>query len=130
MNRMKRMKKVRKGGFPAMVLFLTLITVFCSAGTAMSRSDLSIQELEGYYHEKEQELVDEAKELLEAKGFANSGVMLTRVVDREGRREYTITVHHGKITRLCEEEQTVLMSELEKIVFEDENSVFNHRFIY
>ncbi|MCI9144344.1 MAG: hypothetical protein HFH87_17285 [Lachnospiraceae bacterium] len=130
MNRMKRMKKVRKGGFPATVLFLTLITVFCSAGTAMSRSDLSIQELEGYYHEKEQELVDEAKELLEAKGFANSGVMLTRVVDREGRREYTITVHHGKITRLCEEEQTVLMSELEKIVFEDENSVFNHRFIY
>lgn len=130
MNRMKRMKKVRKGGFPAMVLFLTLITVFCSAGTAMSRSDLSIQELEGYYHEKEQELVDEAKELLEARGFANSGVMLTRVVDREGRREYTITVHHGKITRLCEEEQTVLMSELEKIVFEDENSVFNHRFIY
>lgn len=130
MNRRKRMKRGKRGGFPAVVLFLTLITVFCSVGTAMSRSDLSIQELEGYYHEKEKVLVEEARELLEARGFANSGVMLTRMVDGDGRREYTLTVHHGKIGRLHEEEQAALMAELEKIVFEDEGSVFSHRFLY
>ncbi len=126
---MKKMRRTRKGGFPVMVLFLTFITVFCSAGTAMSRSDLSTQELEGYYREQERILVDEARSFLDAKGFVNSGVMLTRVIDEDGAREYTLTVHHGKIDKLTDEGRLVLMAELEGIFFEEEGCSFNHRFL-
>lgn len=123
------MRGMRKGGFPIIVIFLTLITVFCSAGTAMSRNDLSMAELEGYYREQEKELVRQTRDFLDESGYVNSGVMLTRVVDSDGTREYTITVHHGKIDKLCEEDQIVLMSELKKFVFEDENSVFEYIFL-
>ena len=127
---MRRMKKgMKKSGFPAAVLFLTLITVFCSAGTVMSRSDLSMAELEGYYREQEKELVRQTRDFLDDSGYVNSGVMLTRVVDSDGMREYTITVHHGKIDKLCEEDQIVLMSELKQFAFEDENSVFEYIFL-
>ncbi len=112
-----------------MVLFLTWITIFCSAGTAMSRSDLSTQELEGYYKEQERILVDEARAFLDGKGFVNSGVMLTRVIDGDGKREYTLTVHHGKIDRLSDENRLALMAELEELVFEDEGCSFTHRFL-
>ncbi len=129
MNKMKRLKKMRKSGFPVVVLFLTLVTVFCSAGTAMSRNDLSMAELEGYYREQEKELVQEARDFLNESGYVNSGVMLTRVVDSDGSRAYTLTVHHGKIDKLCEEDRNELMAALEQINFADENSVFECRFL-
>ena len=35
---------------------------------------------------------------LEERGFRNSGVTLTRVVDSEGNRSYTFPIHHGTAT--------------------------------
>ena len=122
------MKSMNKGGFAFVVLILTLIAVYCSAGTVMSRMDLSVQELEGFYCEKEEGLVHEVKEFLNGEGFVHSGVMLTRVVASDGSREYTLTVHHGKIDTLDEENRILLMQQLEKIVFEDVDCTFRHEF--
>ena len=83
----------------------------------MSRNDLSMAELEGYYREQEKELVQEARDFLNESGYINSGVM------------YTLTVHHGKIDKLCEEDRNELMAALEQINFADENSVFECRFL-
>mgnify|MGYP001090641136 CR=1 FL=1 len=51
------MRRMSRGGFAAAVLVLTLFVCCCCAGTVMSRTDLSVQELEGYYKEKEEGLV-------------------------------------------------------------------------
>lgn len=123
------MKNRNKSGFAAVVLLLTLVAVYCSAGTVMSRTDLSVQEVEGFYREKEESLVDEVKDFLDGEGFLHSGVMLTRVVTADGSREYTMTVHHGKIDRLDEENRMLLMEELEKMVFEDGDCTFRHEFL-
>lgn len=123
------MRRMSRGGFAAAVLVLTLFVCCCCAGTVMSRTDLSVQELEGYYKEKEEGLVKAAKTFLNGEGFVHSGVMLTRVVDIDGTREYTLTVHHGKIDKLDEESRLLLMEELEKIVFEDTNCMFRHVFL-
>ena len=123
------MKNMNKGGFITVVLLLTLIAVFCSAGTVMSRTDLSVQEVEGYYREKEESLVDAVKEFLNKEGFLYSGVMLTRVIAADGSREYTLTIHHGKIDRLDEENRLLLMKELEKMVFEDADCTLRHEFL-
>ena len=128
-NEEGKMKNINRGGFITVVLLLTLIAVYCSAGTVMSRTDLSAQELEGFYREKEEGLVDEVREFLNGEGFPNSGVMLTRVTDADGSREYTLTVHHGKIDRLDEENRLLLMEQLEKMVFEDEDCTFRHEFL-
>ncbi|HBA51204.1 MAG TPA: hypothetical protein DCZ91_26080 [Lachnospiraceae bacterium] len=123
------MKKMNRGGFITVVLVLTLVAVCCCAGTVKSRTGLSVGEIEGYYQEKERGLVEEAREFLSGRGFIHSGVMLTRVIDTDGSREYILTVHHGKIDRLDEESRKLLMEELEEIVFEDANSSFRHEFL-
>ena len=76
----------------------------------------------------EKGLVEDARLLLSERGFANSGVMLTRVIDENGSRQYTLTVHHGRISKMSDEDRQFLMAELEQIVFEDDNSIFFHKF--
>lgn len=120
---------MNRGGFIGIVIALTLFSFFCCAGTAMSRTELSVQEIEGYYQEQERDLVKAARELLAEEGFAHSGVMLTRVVDSDGSREYTLTVHHGKIDKLDEDARKLLMEDLEKLVFEDTACTFRHEFL-
>lgn len=123
------MKKTKRNGFLTTVLVLSLFAACCCAGTAKSRTDLSVQETEGYYQEKEKGLVKDVKEFLSGQGFVHSGVMLTRVIEADGSREYTLTVHHGKIDRLDEESRQILMNELEEIIFEDGNCTFRHEFL-
>lgn len=123
------MKKMNGSGFLAAVLVLAMFAVCCCAGTVKSRTELGAGEIEGYYQEKEKGLVEDVKEFLSGRGFVHSGVMLTRVVDADGSREYTLTVHHGKIDRLDEESRQQLMEELEGIVFEDGDCTFRHEFL-
>lgn len=115
--------------FVTATLGLVMIIAFCCRGVAMSRTNLSVQELEGYYQEKERALVEDAREFLSQRGLADSGVMLTRVVDEGGGRQYTLTVHHGRITKMSEDDRRFLMEELQQIVFEDEDSTFFHKFL-
>ena len=123
------MRRMSRGGFTVAVLVLTLAACWCWAGTVMSRTDLSAAEIEGYYQEKEKELVEEARAFLSGEGYTYSGVMLTRVVTADGDREYTLTVHHGKIDKLDDEGRQKLMEGLAGIVFEDESSSFRHEFL-
>lgn len=123
------MRRMSRGGFAAVVLVLTLFACWCCAGMVMSRTDLSAAEIEGYYQEMEKGLVEEAREFLNGEGYTYSGVMLTRVVTAEGNREYTLTVHHGKIDKLDDAGRQMLMEGLKGIVFEDENCSFRHEFL-
>ena len=114
--------------FVMATFILVFVMAFCCTGVAMSRTNVSAQELDGYYQELEKDLVEDARLLLSERGFANSGVMLTRVIDENGSRQYTLTVHHGRINKMSDEDRQILMAELEQIVFEDENSIFFHKF--
>lgn len=90
----------------------------------MSRTDFSEQELENYYRERERQLVEDTREYLGQQGYENSGVMLTRVVDMDGSREYTLSIHHGRITDLSEEEREQLADRLQEITFSDQDCFF------
>jgi len=121
-------KRMGKAGFTVVTLGLMLLTICLCTGVVLSRTNLSAQELEGYYQVKEQELVENAREFLRERGFANSGVMLTRVIDTDGIRQYTLTVHHGRISKMSEEERQQLMQEMESLTFEDADCSFSHKF--
>lgn len=111
--------------FWAVTIILVIVTAFCCAGTVMSRTDFSGQELENYYRERERQLVEDAREYLRQQGYENSGVMLTRVVDADGSRDYTLSIHHGRIIGLSEEGQEQLAEGLREIAFRDPNCVFS-----
>lgn len=125
------MKKIEVGtvGFWLLTVFLVLVSAFCITGTVMSRSNPGEQELESYFRAKEQQLLRDTRAYLGENGYSNSGVTITRVVDENGAREYTITVHHGKIDKMDEKSKENLKEELSTLVFAEENCTFYHEFL-
>lgn len=115
--------------FVAATVILVSVAALSFAGTVMCRTNLSEAELEGYYREKEQQMVKDTRGYLNRNGFDNSGVMLTRVVDGSGSRMYTLTVHHRGIDRMEEAERKALAQELAAFAFEDDNSMFRYEFL-
>ena len=123
---MKRwMDKIR---FMAVIMVSVFIAACFFTGTVMGKGEADTQELEGYYHSKEQSLVEDAREFLKGEGYADSGVMLTRVIESDGSRQYTLTIHHRRIDKLEEAERQLLVEKLEKIAFKDANSTFCCKF--
>jgi len=110
--------------FAAATIMLIFVAAFFCVGTVMSRTDFDARELESYYREKEEEMIKEIRAYLDSRGFAYSGVMLGRVTDSDGSRAYTITVHHGAIGLLADDEREKLNAGLEDLVFQDEKCSF------
>lgn len=115
--------------FAVTTIVLIVIIAFCVTGTVISQSDMGAQELENYYRAQEKELLQETKDRLTDMGFKNSGVTLTRVVDEEGNREYTFTIHHGNIDKMNETEREELADTLLAEAKIDENCTFYHEFL-
>lgn len=115
--------------FLVTTIILILISAFFITGTVLSQSNIGQQEMENYYREQEQLLLGQTREQLKDLGYANSGVTLTRVVDEEGNREYTFTIHHGKIDRMSEEERANLAELLACNTSLMENCNFYHEFL-
>lgn len=110
-------------------IVLILVTAFSIAGTVISKNDFKAGELEQYYLQKEKQLTEDVRDFLNQKGYRNSGVTVTRVVEANGNREYTVTVHHGDIDRMTEGERTVLAGEMGNLTFEDEHCTFSMNFL-
>lgn len=115
--------------FVAATILLVTVAAISFAGTVMARMSAGGAEPESYYREKEQQLVRDTRQELERQGFVNSGVMLTRVVEGDGRRSYTVTIHHGEIDRMEEAEREILARELAAFAFEEDGSSFQYRFL-
>lgn len=120
----RNIREWRNRGFWLATVLLIMVSVFSFAGTVMSRTAFDAAEMEGYYREQEKNLERQVREYFEGKGFENSGIMLTRVVDTDGSREYTIRVHHRELSGMSEEECGKLEEDLQKLNFQDENSSF------
>lgn len=110
-------------------IVLILVTAFSIAGTVISKNDFKAGELEQYYLQKEKQLTEDVRDFLNQKGYRNSGVTVTRVLEANGNREYTVTVHHGDIDRMTEGERTVLAGEMGNLTFEDEHCTFSMNFL-
>ena len=95
-------------------LALIGITVFCISGTVHSSEKVERREREKYYREIEAEYVKEVRFFLNEEGYSNSGVTMTKVIDEEENRSYTMTIHHRGIGNLQQEEQEQLQEELRR----------------
>lgn len=122
-------KKAGSFRFVAVTVLLVSVAALSFAGTVMCRTNLSGAELEGYYRERENQMVKDIRAYLNRNGFDNSGVMLTRVVDGGGSRMYTVTVHHREIDRMGMTERDALARELTALAFEDGDSTFRCEFL-
>ncbi len=122
-------KKTGSFCFVAATTILVLIAAFSFAGTVVCSMDLKGAGLENHYRERERQMVEDTKMFLNQQGFVNSGVTLTRVVDGDGRRRYTLTVHHRLIDQMEVSEREALACRLAVFTFADDNSTFSCEFL-
>ena len=107
-------------------VILVLVAAFCICGTVLSQSDSRYLIDEKYYRAMEQTYLQEVKTLLAEEGYRNSGVMMTKVIEADGSRSYTVTIHHGRIDRLPEAEKQSLLADCASIAFPVEECTFSH----
>ena len=110
------------------VLFV-MISAFCISQTVSGKEDAEAKEQEAFYREQENKLLADTRAFLNQEGYYNSGVTLTRVVDSNGSREYTITIHHSRIDRMDDFEKQELKNALEELVFVSKGCSFCHTFL-
>lgn len=122
-------KLVRNILFYVMTLALVFTAALAAVFTVHSQEKIGAGETEYYYRGLERELVDDVKDYLNGIGCADSGVTLTRVVDGEGNRAYTVTVHHWGIDRMAQIEREELAGQLETLSFVEEGCSFEYYFL-
>ena len=121
------MKLLKNISFTVIIsVILVLVAAFCICGTVLSQSDSQHLIDEKYYRAIEQTYLQEVRTFLEEEGYRNSGVMMTKVIEADGSRSYTVTINHGRIDRLSIAEQQSLLAGCSSIDFPVEGCAFSH----
>ena len=113
-------------GFVVVTIILVVTIFMLATKTVQSRNYDDIREIEAYYQVLEKEYLTEVRGYLNDEGLVNSGVMITRVVEEDGGREYMVTIHHNRLDKFSEEEKSDLVEKLSGLAFEGENCSFTY----
>ena len=113
-----------KKGFGTLTVLFVLVIIFCVKGTVMSKENAERAKQNHYFAVLEQDYLTRTKQLLDEEGYGNCGINLTRVTYEDGRREYTVLLHHRKFERMSGEEKLDLESMLSQIEFQNEMCSF------
>lgn len=87
--------------------------------TVNATEDERLQHQNAYYEEMEDTYVEKLKCALTDNGYRNAGITMTKVFYENGKREYTVKLHHKRLERLDETMQQELLAELSEIEFAD-----------
>ena len=93
--------------------------------TVMGQSSEEDRFWDEYYYELETEYKASVREYMNEAGFANAGLTITHIVDGEGNREYSVKLHHSSLGYLEEDELAGILTDIEKLGFEDGKCKFN-----
>lgn len=110
-------------------VILVFISVLCISGTVISQEKGKSKVEEKYYYQAQQDYVKTVRNFLNEQGYKNSGVTMTYVLTKEGDREYTVTIHHKRISALSEGEKKRLKAACGKLVFPVEDCLIFHEFL-
>lgn len=113
-----------KKGFGILTILLVLVIIFCVKGTVMSKENDERAKQNHYFAALEQDYLERTRQLLDEEGYANCGINLTRVTYEDGRREYTVLIHHRRLERLTDKEKLELESLLSRMEFQNEMCSF------
>ncbi|MBD5493891.1 MAG: hypothetical protein HDR12_05805 [Lachnospiraceae bacterium] len=120
----------RKNNFlTAASIFLIFVILFCSTETVMSQNKTDDRRTRQYYAAMEEEYRTNISQVLNEKGFVNSGVNIRWVSDGDGTRTYTVIIHHIRLNTLDDNVKDELLHELAELEFRDERCSFRYEFL-
>lgn len=115
--------------FGIAVMISVLLLSFCTTETVMSQSKADRRREKQYYSAMEKEYYADMRALLTGKGYVNSGITIRWVSEEAGERNYTVMIHHRKITQLDDAGKEALMRELMETEFQDAGCTFCYEFL-
>ena len=118
------MKRYR---FYLIIAFMLLISFFSLKVNGQGKNSIVADRM--FYEELEEEYTKQLSDVLAKKGYRNAGITMTKVYYEDGRREYTVQIHHKRIDRLSDGEKQLLMNELSAVCFGDSQCSVVHRFL-
>lgn len=117
--------KLRKGFvFVVLTMVLIMLLALGMSCSVSSQAESEVTADEASYIVLEGGYVQQLRSILREEGYENCGINLTRVVDGEGERSYSIVLHHKYLDKLSEEEQQELFAELAGCAFHFSNCSF------
>ena len=97
------------------ILFIfTMMTM-----TVNATESKRLQHVDSYYEEIEDNYVKVLRGELTSKGYRNAGITMTKIFSENGEREYTVKLHHKRMSGLSDYEKTELLKELSEVAFAD-----------
>ena len=102
---------MKKMGLLLTVVLVLAFTISMTAKAASfkeNRREVSDKQ----YRVMEEEFLSAARMILLEKGCKNAGVTLTYVTDMDGNREYTVCVHHEKLSIMEADEYGILQARI------------------
>ena len=115
--------------FVIAVIISVLIISYCMTETVMGQSRTEHRREKQYYSALEKEYYADMKALLTRKGYVNSGITIRWVLEETGERNYTVMIHHRRITQLDDVGKEDLLQELMKTEFQDAGCTFCYEFL-
>lgn len=115
--------------FVTITILLFFITTFSVTGTVMSQSRGRNMVDAKHYRALENDYIASVRQQLAGQGYKNAGVTMTKIIENDGRREYTVMLHHKRINALSEGEQRQLAENLGNTWFPVEDCVFVYKFL-
>ena len=110
-------------------ILLLLLIVFFSRETVYAQREGRVAVDSEVQKQIEKEYVEQVKEILDGHHLSNSGVMMTKVIYGDGRREYTVKINNRVIQQMTSYEQAQLKTEMEKISFPLPNCSFTYEYL-
>lgn len=112
--------------FGVITICIVVIVAFCVKGTVLGNNrDIRVHDNK-YYQQMEEEFVESVKSELYELGYTNCGVMMTRVADESGMREYTVMIHHSRLAKANTQIQMEVLNSLTGYEFDQSKCSFTY----
>ncbi len=105
--------------FVGITVVLCLMIFFCVSMTVSSNGKGATSEKAAYCHYLEKDYEAQARAIMNENGYWNSGITMTRISNADGTREYTVALHHERLTKASTEQKSELFDSLRTIEFDD-----------
>ena len=94
------------------LLTLLIVIASCIIGTINVRANRKQAMTDASYTEFERRYRNDIREYLNGEGFKNAGITLTKVIDTDGKRTYTLEVHHKSFSKLDDDTKAEIINKL------------------
>ncbi len=119
----------RKKNFILVTAILLLAAVLSWAGTVYSKGADTYGLRDRRLKEQEQECLLEIRTVLQGYHCEESGITMTKIIDRKGNRQYKVVIHHKKIKEMDLAKKEKLKKDLAKIRFKQRNFSISYEFL-